>query len=37
MADYRSRKRTRDALPRRINEVVQAGAALVKRAKGLKE
>jgi hypothetical protein len=32
---WRARKRTRDALPRRINETLAEGRELVKRAKGL--
>jgi hypothetical protein len=33
MATYRARKRTRDALPKRINELLKNGPALVKRAR----
>ena len=33
---WRARKRTRDALPRRINEALKMGRALLKEAKGLK-
>jgi hypothetical protein len=34
-AEYRSRKRTRDQLPKRVNETLKRGEALVKAAKGL--
>ena len=33
MAAYRARKRTRDALPKRINELLKAGPELVRRAR----
>jgi hypothetical protein len=33
--EWRSRKRVRDGLPKRINETLKAGKALVKAAKGL--
>jgi hypothetical protein len=32
---WQARKRTRDALPKRIGEVLHQGAALLKEAKGL--
>ena len=35
-ASWRARKRTRDALPKRINETLAKGRELVKEAKGLK-
>ena len=35
-ARWRARKRTRDALPKRINETLTKGRELVKEAKGLK-
>jgi hypothetical protein len=35
-ARWRARKRTRDALPKRINETLAKGRELVKAAKGLK-
>ena len=35
-ARWRARKRTRDALPKRINEALAKGRVLVKEAKGLK-
>jgi transposase len=33
MTSYRARKRTRDALPKRINELLKNGPALMKRAR----
>jgi len=34
-AEYRRRKKMRDALPKQIGELQERGAALVKAAKGL--
>jgi hypothetical protein len=33
MATYRARKRTRDALPNRVKELLENGRTLVKRAR----
>jgi hypothetical protein len=33
MASYRALKRTRDALPKRVSELLNNGPALVKRAR----